>query len=56
MRLMHAAEGSANVGDRGTELPGERRHGWHITCAHYLIVDVEAENGIIKHGPNLIRI
>ena len=52
---VQAAEGGADVFDRSFDVPRECGHRWHLARAHDLVVDAEAESGIIEHGGNVIR-
>ena len=55
MRVVQTAEGGADVRWAGCEVARERGYGRGFAGAHDLVVDAQAECGIIKHCRNVNR-
>jgi len=53
MRVVHAAEGSANIVQRGTDQTRKRDNDWCLTRANDFTVNEKTEGRILEHGGNV---
>jgi hypothetical protein len=53
MRLVHTAEGSANIVQRRTDQTRKRGDDWRLARAHDFVVNEKTEGGILEHGGNV---
>jgi len=53
MRVVHAAEGGANIVQTGTNQPRKRDNDWCLTRANDFVVNEKTEDRILEHGGNV---
>jgi hypothetical protein len=53
MRVVHTAEGSANIVQRGSDQTRKRDNDWCLTRADDFVVNEKTERRILEHGGNV---